>query len=346
MGCSSSAAAGGPRAKPTVTITGISGYLGSHVCKLYLESDKYKVRGTVRNKDDEAKMADLKEAFGEALFAKLELRNADLMNAESLMSAIEGSDYVVHVASPFFFSGDRDSLVGPAVNGTTAVMKACQASKVKRCVVTSSCVSIAFCAVEDRPADNIYNESHWSNPDAEPCQNAYFASKTLAEKAAWDFVEKLPVEEKFELVTICPSFIMGPPLKKNESGTSVGFMKSVLLGQREALSADTMQSVDVRDAALAHLLALQKKEAAGQRYILSQGEPTWQEYAKPVADKYKPLGWPVSDNEVEASEEFHPKFDNSKAKKLGVKFTAWDKTVVDMADAMVASGAVVKPESS
>ena len=102
MGCSSSNA-GDPASKPLVTITGISGYLGSHVCLQFLKSGKYRVRGTVRNKDDEAKMADLKEAFG-ALFSKLELRNADLMNAESIEAALEGSQYVVHVASPFVIS--------------------------------------------------------------------------------------------------------------------------------------------------------------------------------------------------------------------------------------------------
>ena len=146
------------------------------------------MRGTVRNKSDPAKLADLKEAFGES-YDNLELEEADLMNAESLMSALAGSTYVVHVASPFVMSGDRDSLVKPAVNGTTAVMKACHATKVKRCVLTSSCVSVVYCAEEDRPIDNIFNEKHWSNPDAAPCQsNAYLESKTLAEKAAWDFV--------------------------------------------------------------------------------------------------------------------------------------------------------------
>ena len=103
MGCGSSNA-GNPSSKPLVTITGISGYLGAHVCQQFLSLGKYRVRGTVRNKDDEAKLADLKEAFGEALFKKLELRNADLMNAESIESALEGSTYVVHVASPFVIS--------------------------------------------------------------------------------------------------------------------------------------------------------------------------------------------------------------------------------------------------
>ena len=202
-------------------------------------------------------------------------------------------------------------------------------------------------APEARPADNIFNETHWSDPESEPCKKQpYFESKTLAEKAAWDFVDKLPEGEKFELATICPSFIMGPPLKKNETGTSVGFMKANMLGQNPELRSDTMQSVDVRDVARAHVLAIVKPEAAGQRYILSQGEPTYSDYIRPVAAKYKPLGWPVTDTHVEGTNDFGPKFDNSKAKKLGITFTDWNQTVVDMADAMVKSGALVKPEQA
>ena len=100
-------------------------------------------------------------------------------------------------------------------------------------------------APEARPADNVFNETHWSDPESEPCKKQpYFESKTLAEKAAWDYVEKLPVDEKFELVTICPSFIMGPPLKKNETGTSFGFMRPTCL-DRTRNSAQTLCSLSM-----------------------------------------------------------------------------------------------------
>ena len=111
--------------KPLVTITGISGYIGGEVTKQFLENGNYRIRGTVRNPSDEAKVAPLREAFGEELFNKIELVAADLLDEASLENAIKGSDYVVHVASPFFFSDDADSLIKPAVDGTTFVMKAC-----------------------------------------------------------------------------------------------------------------------------------------------------------------------------------------------------------------------------
>lgn len=111
--------------KPIVTLTGITGYIGSETCLQYLKDGGFRVRGTVRDKNNEAKMAPIREAFGEH-FASLELVEADLMDEASLINAIQGSTYVVHLASPFFISSDESVLVPPAINGTLAVMKACQ----------------------------------------------------------------------------------------------------------------------------------------------------------------------------------------------------------------------------
>ena len=110
--------------KPIVTITGITGYLGAETCLQYLQDGGFRVRGTVRDRTSEAKVAPIREAFGD-LFNQLELVEADLMNEQSLIDAIQGSTYVVHTASPFFMSQDESVLIPPAVNGTKAVMKAC-----------------------------------------------------------------------------------------------------------------------------------------------------------------------------------------------------------------------------
>ena len=89
--------------KPIVTLTGITGYIGAETCLQFLQDGGFRVRGTVRDKNNEAKIAPLREAFGD-LFNQLEIVEADLMNEESLAAAIAGSTYVVHLASPFFFS--------------------------------------------------------------------------------------------------------------------------------------------------------------------------------------------------------------------------------------------------
>ena len=145
------------------------------------------------------------------------------MNEQSMIDAVAGATYVVHIASPFFFGGTEEEVITPAVNGTLACMRACEAAGVRRCVITSSVASVMNMAEADKPADRTFDESHWSNPDRPEPMSNYPKSKTLAEKAAWDFVAALPEDKKFEVVTICPSFVMGPPLRK-ENFTSGGWM--------------------------------------------------------------------------------------------------------------------------
>jgi dihydroflavonol-4-reductase len=237
-------------------------------------------------------------------------------------------------------------LIPPAVNGTTYVMKACQAAGVRRCVITSSLASVQNLAAADKPADRTYNESHWGNPDRPEGLGAYPKSKILAEKVAWDFQAALAEDQKFELVTICPGFIMGPPIRK-ESFTSGGWLKRLMEGVNQSISAEHCCAVDVRDTATAHLLAIKNPAAANRRFILCHSSPSFQEYAGAVAAKYRPLGWPITENLAESNpDEYISLFDNSASKELGVVYTDWNKTMVDMADAMVALGSVVKPEAT
>ena len=175
--------------KPIVTITGISGFIGSRVCLDFLQSEDYHVRGTVRDSKNEAKTAPLRKAFGE-YFNKLELVDADLLNTESVTKAIAGSTYVVHTASPFFFPENDEDVIKPAVDGTMAVMQACSASGgVKRCVITSSIAAVFCPAKADAPDQETgcFDETIWSNPDRPEGLGGYPKSKTLAEKAAWDY---------------------------------------------------------------------------------------------------------------------------------------------------------------
>ena len=108
-------------------------------------------------------------------------------------------------------------------------MKACKAAGVRRIVITSSCAAVQAVADADRPADQTFDESYWSNPDRPQGMIPYLKSKTLAEKAAWDFQTALPDDQKFEVVTICPSAILGPPLRK-EDFTSSMFVKALMGG--------------------------------------------------------------------------------------------------------------------
>ena len=171
------------------------------------------MRGTVRSKTNEKRIEPLRKAFG-SHFSQLELVEADLLDEESLINAIAGSDYVVHTASPFVTEAPKDEneLIKPAVNGTLAVMKGCHAAKVKRVVITSSVAAIYNVGDDKWPDDDIFTEADWTDIKSPTGSQPYHKSKALAEKAAWDYQKELPEDEKFEIVTICPSLIVGPVL--------------------------------------------------------------------------------------------------------------------------------------
>ena len=115
-------------------------------------NEGFKVRGTVRDPDNEAKIAPLRVAFGEK-FDQIELVRADLLDEESMLTALEGTQYVAHVASPFVLEepSDENVLIKPAVDGTLGVLKACAKHGVKRVVLTSSVVAVMHTSQETKP---------------------------------------------------------------------------------------------------------------------------------------------------------------------------------------------------
>ena len=126
-------------------------------------------------------------------------------------------------------------------------MKACQLAKVKRCVVTSSTLAISEPDDNDYPKDGVLTEKHWSNPENQK-RDPNNKSKTLAEKAAWNYQTSVPVKEQFEVVTINPGFVMGPPIKKVEFASGE-FFRQIMEGERRAFPPMEIEFVDVRDVA-------------------------------------------------------------------------------------------------
>ena len=201
--------------KPLVTITGFEGFLGSHTGLEFLKNGSFRVRGTIRKSTDMEKLAPIKAAYGEH-WDSLELVQAELLEEGSMEKAIQGSTYVAHLASPFLLGNKTlDELVQPAVDGTSAVMKACHAAAIKRCVITSSIASVRWMAKADTPKDEVYDESCWSNPNREGGMGDYAMSKILAERLAWDY--QASNGYPFELVTICPTLMMGPGIVEPNS---------------------------------------------------------------------------------------------------------------------------------
>mmetsp|Transcript_25143 Transcript_25143/g.31542 ORF Transcript_25143/g.31542 Transcript_25143/m.31542 type:complete len:247 (-) Transcript_25143:88-828(-) len=218
----------------------------------------------------------------------MELVEADLLNDTSLVAACAGATYVMHVASPFFHGDVEEELIPPALEGTMSIMRACQIHKVRRCVITSSIATLIYPL--EKPAGPI-TESIWSSLD-NPKMGVYPRSKLLAEKAAWDFHSALPCEEKFDLITLLPSKILGPALR-TEASVSIDFCRKLLTGETTEVPYRCFPVVDVRDLAQAHLQAIKIEEAANQRFIVSTDAVWFEHMIAPVAERFCPESWPV-----------------------------------------------------
>lgn len=268
-------------------VTGAGGYVAGH-CVRELLDHGYRVRGTVRSLADGRKTEHLRR-MAAACGGTLELVEADLTADRGWDAAVAGCAFVLHVASPFPAAVPKDEaeLVRPAVDGTLRVLRAAAAAGVGRVVLTSSVAAIAF-GHADGPG-TVRTEADWSQ--VERCE-AYQKSKTLAERAAWDFVATLPADGRLELAVLNPGFVLGP-LLNDDPGTSGELVRKLMVREMPACPEIGFAPVDVRDVAVAHRLAMERPAAAGNRYILA-GEHVWvREMARLLADEFNPQGWRV-----------------------------------------------------
>ena len=271
---------------PQVLVTGASGFIATHIIQQLLTGGQVKVRGTVRSLKNEAKVKPLQDLVPDATYP-LELVEADLLNEESWKEAVKGCTHVYHVASPFPPSvpTDENEVIRPAVEGTLNVLKACaESGMIKRVVLTSSIAAIGGGVTRD------YNETDWANDASSP----YHKSKMLAEKAAWDFVDKLEDDKKFELAVVNPGLVIGPVLSLASSdSTSQATVKKILENSIPALVNVNFALVDVRDVALAHIAAMEKQEAAGNRHIIVGNNMWMKEIAEVVSREFQPQGYKI-----------------------------------------------------
>ena len=242
-----------------VLVTGGTGYLGAHVVKAALDAG-YHVRTTVRSL---ARADALRAAVGAGPDTPLDVVEADLQSDAGWDKAVAGVDYVLHVASPYPAGQphDENELIVPAREGTLRVLRAALAASVKRVVITSSFAAIGY-GHGDHPAP--YTEADWTDVAA-PGVTAYQKSKTLAERAAWEFAAEHP---ELEVASVNPVGIFGPPLGAPE-GTSVFILRTV---QRSPIVPDMRFGVvDVRDVAALELAAMTSADAAGERFLAVSG---------------------------------------------------------------------------
>ena len=239
-----------------VLVSGASGFIAGHAVERLLARG-YELIGTVRDPSDEAKCAPLHAMPGAA--ERLTLVAADLTDDDPFGAHVD-VDYILHTASPYIVhvkDAERD-LVEPAVRGTLSMLEAAAKSpRVRRVVVTSS-----MAAVTDEPENRVLTEADW-NTKSSLKRNPYYYSKTLAERAAWDFAnrEKPP----FDLVVINPFLVIGPSHGPGLN-TSNQIFADIINGKHPAKLDITWGCVDVRDVADAHIAAMEAQAAAG-RYL-------------------------------------------------------------------------------
>jgi nucleoside-diphosphate-sugar epimerase len=227
----------------------------------------HQVRTTVRSAKRESGVHSMLSEGGAKPGDRLSLFAADLENDTGWSQAVAGCDYVLHVASPFppHVPKDEHELIVPAREGTLRLLRAARDTGVKRVVLTSSFAAIGY-GQEDQRAP--FNETNWSDPNGDDVL-PYIKSKTLAERAAWDFIANEGGD--LELSVVNPVAVFGPVLGPDYS-TSILLVQRMMDGAIPGCPKLYFGAVDVRDVADLHIRAMTHPAAKGERFLAVAGD--------------------------------------------------------------------------
>jgi dihydroflavonol-4-reductase len=339
-----------------VFVSGASGFIASHIVQQLLVLG-YRVRGSVRDASNKSDYAHLSNLAGAA--ERLEIVSADLLTPLAFDAHVAGASYVMHTASPYALEAKdpQKDLIDPAVMGTRTMLDACAKSNtVKRVVLTSS-----MAAITDEPeSDHVLTEANW-NEKSTLTRNAYYLSKTLAERAAWDFIAAQ--KPTWDLVAINPFLVIGPAMTKSVNTSNQMFI-DMLQGVYPGIMNLTWGFVDVRDVAAAHIQAIRSPAASG-RYIcagetltmralvLLLQEAGWKgklpsmgldcamgDYAAKLASYMQPKG---AGSYLRTHLGRVPRYDNTKIQTdLGIRFRPVKDSVLDTVEDMAKHGHITK----
>jgi nucleoside-diphosphate-sugar epimerase len=249
-----------------VLVTGGSGFIASHTIRQLLASG-HEVRTTVRSLKRVMDVRAMLSGSGTTSLERLSFAVADLENDAGWFDAVADCEFVLHVASPVPTAAPKhdDEIIVPARDGTLRVLRAARDAKVRRVVLTSSFAAVGY---GHPPRTTAFDEASWTNLEA-PGLNAYVKSKTIAERAAWDFVTK--ADRAFELTAINPVGVFGPVLGPDFSA-SIELIRSMIVGAMPGVPKLLFGAVDVRDVADLHVLAMTHPQAAGERFLAAAGD--------------------------------------------------------------------------
>jgi len=268
-----------------VLLTGASGYIGKHIT-LQLLNQGHEVRASVRSLSKSAQVRDAVTPHlldSSNLESRLTFVELDLEKDSGWEAALSGVDVLMHTASPFPLASPKDEneLIRPAVDGTLRALKAAKSAGIKRVILTSSMAAIYGCELPAGASE--YDETMWTDVTHPVGRVAYTKSKTLAEKAAWDFVKSSAPE--IALTTINPVLVLGAPLDKN-FGSSISVIERLLVGKDPMLPDLKFAIVDVRDVAKMHVDAIKTDATKGERILASSETKSFIEIAKLLKSSY------------------------------------------------------------
>ncbi|TKA70426.1 hypothetical protein B0A55_07897 [Friedmanniomyces simplex] len=337
-----------------VLLTGGSGFIAAHVLEILLEHG-HSVVTTVRSQEKARLVAENHKSYGKD---KLDFAIVEDIAQENAFDEAVKSDppfeAVIHTASPFHFNVTdvQKQLLDPAIIGTTGILKSVKKSAptVKRVVITSSFASIINPFKGTWP-EHTYSEADWNPISAEQAvqnpANGYRASKTFAERAAWDFLEQ--EKPNFTIATMCPPLVLGPIVHYLNSldalNTSNQRIRDIMQGKAkdEIPETGTYIWVDVRDLALCHVLAIEKEEAANKRFFITAGYFSNKQIAESIGRHYSQYKEQLPTSSTPGGDfpkDGLYKIDNERVQKvLGIKFRSFDESIKDTVKSLQAVGA-------
>ncbi|OWM66673.1 cinnamoyl-CoA reductase 1-like [Punica granatum] len=313
-----------------VCVTGGSGCIGSWLVRLLLERG-YTVHATVQNLKDETETKHLQALEGAE--TRLRLFQIDLLDYDSLVSAISGCSGVFHLASPCIVDQVHDpekELLDPAIKGTTNVLRAAKTVGVKRVVVTSS--TSAITPSPSWPADKVKNEDCWT--DVDYCKHNglwYSLSKTLAEKAAWDIAQ----EEGLDVVVVNPGTVMGPVIPPRLNASMLMLVR-LLQGGTETYEDIFMGCSHFKDVARAHILVYENKSATG-RHLCVEAISHYGDFVAKVAELYPEYSVPKLPRDTQPGL-LRVKDGGKKLMELGMEFIPMEQIIRDAVESLKSEG--------
>lgn len=331
-----------------VLLTGGSGFIAAHCVDVLLDHG-HDVVFTVRSNEKGQKILDNHPGVPTSKLSYVLVK--DIAQEGAFNEAVKSDppfEAVIHTASPFHFNitDRKKDLLDPAIIGTTGILKAIKANAptVKRVAITSSFASI----VNPHKHPKVYSEQIWNPLDMGEALGsdaaAYRGSKTFAEKAAWDFVEK--EKPNFQLSTLNPPLVFGPITSYLNSldavNTSNQRFRDMIQGKmKDGLSpTGTFIWTDVRDLAEAHVKAIEVPEAAGKRFFITAGHFSNKDLADTIKEAFPHLAKKLpADIKSDLPEDVF-EYDNSRSREiLGLKYRPLKQCTIDTVKSLQAVGA-------